>query len=140
MHWLAQAMIATIGFAVLILLVTHLTQLGINPTVINLYLFIFSTIGFSFYGLVIQRTSLAFPAHTLPTFIALGCIAVIANSSAVNALSSAPNPGLVRTVQSMEAVVVTIAAIFIYKAKIEPRQVIGILLMISGLFLVSYKS
>lgn len=140
MSWLAQAIIATLCFAVMILLFSQLTQLGIQTTVINFYFFAFSAVGFLFVGLVVQKTPLVFPIQSLALFLALGCISVVANYFALSAISNAPNPGLVRTVQSMEAVFVTIGAVFLYNAKVEPRQAIGIILMLLGLFLISYRS
>lgn len=140
MHWIAQTMIATVCFAAVILILSQLARLGISTTIINFYFFVFTAAGFVFFGLVVQRTSLAFPVHALSLFTALGCLSVVANHFAISAISTAPNPGLVRTVQSLEAVFVTIAAIFLYKARIEPRQILGIGLMIVGLVLISYRN
>jgi drug/metabolite transporter (DMT)-like permease len=140
MHWIAQSMIATFCFATIILLLSQLAKFGINTTVINFYFFTFSAVGFLCFGLVVQRASLVFPSRAVVIFAVLGCISVVGNHFAMQAISTAPNPGLVRSVQSMEVVLVTIGGIFLYRAKLEPAHLLGISLMVLGLILITYKN
>lgn len=140
MNWVVQSIIATFCFATIILLLSQLAKFGINTTVINFYFFTFSAVGFLCFGLVVQRASLVFPSRAVAIFALLGCISVVGNHFAMRAVASAPNPGLVRSVQSMEVVLVTIGGIFLYRAKLELSHLLGIGLMILGLMLIAYKS
>lgn len=135
-NWLAYSFVAMISFVVMILLFKKLTVMEPKTEVINFYFFLFTAVAFFFFA-IIKKVQLEFPSKSLPLFILIAIIAVIANYASVSAIRSAPNPGYVRGIQTLEVVIITIAALFLFKSEITPIKFIGILLSVCGVILLS---
>ncbi|HEY0020855.1 MAG TPA: DMT family transporter [Longimicrobium sp.] len=135
-NWVAYSFVAMLGFAAMQLIFKRLTQLEPKTEVINFYFFLFSTVGFLVL-LAVRKTRLLPRPESVPLFVAIALIAVVANYCVVSAIRSAPNPGYVTGIRAFETVIIVFAAMLIFQSELTPIKLAGIALSVCGLVLLS---
>ncbi|HIE02251.1 MAG TPA: hypothetical protein EYP59_18545 [Thiotrichaceae bacterium] len=135
-NWFWQAVISMVFFSAVTLLFKVLVDTKLKSEIINFYFFLFTTLGFLGF-LLFRETTLKIPLNTLPTFGLLTLVALVANYYGLKALAAAPNPGYVSSIQEFKAVIVLIAAVFLFNSELSFTKGLGILFCFIGIILLS---
>ncbi|NJN75246.1 MAG: hypothetical protein HC796_02050 [Synechococcaceae cyanobacterium RL_1_2] len=137
-HWAVWSFIAMISFAVLTLLVTFLRNSGLSTAATAFYFLFPTTIMFGAL-LLFQNHSLAIPPQFHKWVFPLAFFTFTANYAIITAFELADNPGFVKVIGMLEAIVVTIvyAALQQNWQDLTLQKLIGTILAISGAILIS---
>ncbi len=134
--WFIFALVGMLSFACMALSLKKLTY-SLPTSVILLYLFAFTAPVYLMYN-VATGTPLKIDYPALFLLILAAMFAFVGNLCDVEALRLAPNAGYASAVKSGQIIVITIAAIFLFKdQRITISGVIGVLLIFCGVFLLS---
>lgn len=136
--WFIVALIGMLSFAGMALSLKKLTYV-LPTSVILLYLFAFTAPVFLIYNIV-TGTPLKIDYSALILLLLASMLAFVGNLCDVEALRLAPNAGYASAVKSGQIIVITIAAIFLFKdQRITVSGIIGVLLIFGGVFLLSHQ-
>ena len=136
--WLIFALIGMISFACMALSLKKLTY-DLPTSIILLYLFAFTTPIYLIYN-VATGTPLKINSTALIFLLLASVFAFIGNLCDVEALRLAPNAGYASAIKSGQIIVITIMAFLLFKdQKITLSGIIGVSLIMGGVFLLSYQ-
>ena len=138
MEWFTTALVSMLAFSVLFLLYRKIADLGIKSEVAFLYYFIFSAIFLLIY-LLITKNPLGISKIPLIFILIAALVGVMGNVLLYISLGNVPNPGYTLAIVGLNALVVAIASIFIFKAEFPLIKIIGTILAIVGVILLSLK-
>lgn len=136
MNWIIYSAISTLSFTGVVLLFKKLTEFDMKVEIINLYVFILTALTFLCFALF-KKSPLQIAANSWHWFILLAIFAFFGNYYSLAALQTAPNPGYVRAIKSLEIVLVTAGSIMLFSSSISYRAMLGIFLTMGGLYLIT---
>ena len=136
MNWIFATIISSIAFAGVSLLLKKLTQYSLTPEILNFYFWIITSITFLAFALY-KKSSFKIDKGSLVWFLVLSIVAFVANYFSIIALKLAPNPGYVRAIQSANIVLITVSSIFLFGSTISIKAILGIMLILGGLYLLT---
>lgn len=136
--WIFLSLLAALCFTVMFLLFKQL-EIRSVPTVVSLaWIFIVGTL--LYVGHVVAvRESLRTSGAILCILIAAGVLSYLGNAFQFRAISIAPNPGYAVAVVSVQALMVTIASVFLFGADFSLLKGFGALLCVVGVALLSFS-
>jgi drug/metabolite transporter (DMT)-like permease len=132
MSWFSLSFLAMISFSLMTFCIVTLTRKGIPVN----FVLLFTALGvFAFFTLLTWKLH-NFPAHTeVSTIIVVSLIILLSalgNWAQFSATNNAPNPGLVIAIVSMQSGVLAIISWIFLKSKMNPIQIIGLIIVIAG--------
>ena len=134
--WFVFALTGMLSFACMALSLKKLTY-DLPTSVILLYLFAFTTPAYLMYN-VATGTPLKIDSSALILLLLASVFAFIGNLCDVEALRLAPNAGYASAVKSGQIIVITVAALLLFKEQIITLSgFIGVSLIVLGVFLLS---
>ena len=137
--WLLPAIGSMLSFSAMYLLFRGLIIRGISPEALTVFFFFAATIGVVGWALISPgQINWKIPEGGWIYFVALGLVAIPANFLSMRAVQLAANPGMVRGIELLGAVVVALAAIFIFGDSISLMKILGILVCIAGAMLITF--
>lgn len=136
LSWFLFALTGMLSFACMALSLKKLTY-NLPTSVILLYLFAFTTPAYLMYN-VVTGTPLKIDSTALILLLLASVFAFIGNLCDVEALRLAPNAGYASAVKSGQIIVITAAALLLFKdQRITLSGFIGVFLIFLGIFLLS---
>ena len=136
MTWILYALLALIFFSGMILTFKKITNQGVSPTILMFYV----GVGlFLFYGIhiLVARTSFQVSSPMLLWLGLAGLLSYTGNLFYTKSLVLAPNPGYATALVSLQLVLITIAATFVFHSELTLAKGMGIVLaIIAGILLV----
>ena len=136
MNWIFAAIISSIAFAGIPLLLKKLTQYSLTSEIINFYFWLITSMTFLAFA-IYRKSSFKIDKGSLVWFLVLSVVAFFANYFSIIALKLAPNPGYVRAIQSANIVLITVSSIFLFGSTISIKTILGITLILGGLYLLT---
>lgn len=122
------------------LIITYLVRKGI-PTIFVLLLMLIVVAVFDAAYIVLAHTSPGHIAlHMWSLVFAAGILSAIGNLAIYRATAISPNPGLVLTIFGLQAGIVSVGAVWIFKDRLNILQVLGIMLGIIAIMVISLGS
>jgi drug/metabolite transporter (DMT)-like permease len=138
--WIVLSFVGLFSLSTMTLLITYLVRKGFSTIFV---LFVIILIVGVIYGVQIA-TSNGFPATiTLSNWLLLisaALLSALGNLAIYRATAISPNPGLVITIFGLQAGIVSIVAVWLFKDKLNPVQVLGIALGIIAIVVIGLGS
>ncbi len=134
MSWLAYAIVAMVSFAAMFLVSRKVLDTGVTSQAFTFYIFLLVTLMLFAYVLA-TKTSLSLTKYAVIFLIAAAVFSAVGNVVFFQAIKLAPNPGYAVAIMSTNALLVTIASIFLFKAQFSVVKVMGIILAVVGVIL-----
>lgn len=137
--WMLSAFIASLCFSSMTLLFRKLADLGTNTESINIFFFALATVAL-WSTAQLRHISLSVPSGGWRWLILAAILAVGANHFSITALRSAPNPGYVTALRSIDIAMVTIGSALLLGVSIHPLKLLGIGLCIAGVWVMGLSN
>ncbi len=134
MSWLLYAVVAMVSFAAMFLVSRRVLDTGVTSQAFTFYIFLLVTLMLFAYVLA-TKTSLSLTKYAVIFLIAAAVFSAVGNVVFFQAIKLAPNPGYAVAIMSTNALLVTIASIFLFKAQFSVVKVMGIILAVVGVIL-----
>lgn len=135
--WVVLALIALIGYTLMVLGVKKATLLGFAPPEICLCIYI---VNFVFFTVVCRKNLKEYFQDKiklnafLPAVFICSVFAFAANLLNVKGLELAPNPGYSEAVRNTNVLFITLLAIPLFKASFDRRKMAGVVTIVVGIF------
>lgn len=133
--WVLYGLGTAVNMAAMILVFKKMLLMGIAPLVLIFFIFGITFIGFLLW-VYISKIPIKISKSMILFLILASLFAILGNFFEVNSLKDAPNPGYTSTLKTFYIVIITLAAPFLFKSKINLSKFIGVLLVLGGLFLI----
>jgi uncharacterized membrane protein len=134
--WVLYAICAAISFGAMLLVYKKLLLLGINPLILNLFVF-----GITFFGFVlitgVTKTKIDVNASILLLLVLASFFAVVGNFCDVQATKNAPNPGYASAIKSTQIIIITLMAPLLFKSSLTWPKLTGVILVLIGMIIIS---
>jgi drug/metabolite transporter (DMT)-like permease len=123
--------------AVMLLLINGAVNKGAPESLVLFYVFAGGALC-SFFYLLTQKTSFLVPPDTLLLIVCAPIASFIANFWYFKGMHLAPNAGYAAAIEGCKALLVTIAAIWLFKgSSLSCQKVLGVLCCVIGVALIS---
>ena len=132
--WQWHALVAMICFAMMQLMFRHLSRRGVDSAAMLLMVFAFGTLPYLVH-VRLTRTPIPASGLVIALVAATALLSYVGNLFSVRALSEAPNPGYAVALVSLQAAVVTVAAVALQGASLSWVKAVGVALCCVGLAL-----
>ena len=135
MKWFFLSIVAAIALAMHVLVMTKIIKLGVPISRANFFVFLCVAILLLFQQLILKDGfTLKVSYWPYVFFAALGAFLVIQLS--LMAIKDAPNPGYVNGLESLSAIIISIAAVYLFQSSLSITKVLGIICCLAGAFLI----
>lgn len=134
--WILYAMSAMLLFAGMQLLFKQLLRMGLGSPLILVFIFGFGTLLYMGH-LAVVRAPMTVSARAFGLLVAASALSYGGNLYMVRAIGQAPNPGYAMAIVGAQALVVTLASIFLFGSAISWAKGLGVALSIAGLTLLA---
>ncbi|MFH1326521.1 MAG: EamA family transporter [archaeon] len=134
-RWFLYGCGTALSMAAFILTYKKILLSGISPLVLIFFIFIFTFLGFAGWALI-SRPKIKFSWIVLGWFIAAAIASLLGNYFEALSLRDAPNPGYTSSLKYLQIIIITLFAPFLFGSKINLKKVLGIVLVLGGLFLI----
>jgi len=134
--WIVLAILASICYAGVSASLKHLETQGIPSAVSLCLLCLFPSILYFFHA-TYRGLSFKFESREWIVVLLAGVLSYIANLFNIKALAFAPNPGYAVAVGGTQAVVLCLAAYFIFGSELSSFKLLGVGFCILGVSLLS---
>jgi drug/metabolite transporter (DMT)-like permease len=138
MEWFITAFISMLAFSVAFLLFRIISDLKVKSELAFLYYFAISAL-FLFFYLYFNKMSLSVNKIQFLFIFVAAIFGVIGNVLLYNSLGSSPNPGYTLAVVGVNALVVTVASVFIFKSDFSLIKLAGAVCVVVGVSLLGLK-
>ena len=135
MNWVLYALLGMVFFSGMNLIFKRLTA-DLKPNVLLLFIFIFGAL-FYLIDSVYTKTSLNLNYKLVLLLLAAAFLSYLGNLFYVKSLSLSPNPGHSAAINSLQIILITIGAVFLFGSEITIKNLIGIMLGIIAIILLS---
>jgi drug/metabolite transporter (DMT)-like permease len=132
--WQWYALIAMACFAAMQLVFTYVTKKGLAPPASLLLVFGLASVMYLVH-IRATRTPLQLSLPLVSWLVLVAMLSYVGNLFSVRALASAPNPGYAIAIVSVQAAVVTLAAIVLLGASFTWMKTLGVVLCCIGIAL-----
>lgn len=132
--WIWLTFGAFLAWGFLALTLKHLTNEGLESTVILFYLMLFVSVLIS-AQLIVKRSKIQLKKNYLPLFLLMGGASTFFNLFIILGYQYAPNPGYINAANAGSIALVTIFSALIFKDELNPKKVFGVLGVIGSLML-----
>lgn len=140
MNWLSLSFLAMISFCSMSFLIVTLTRKGIPVN----FVLLFTALGVGLFFALITLKLHNFPTNFEKTSIIFAILIILlsafGNWAQYTATNIAPNPGLVIAITSTQAGLLALISAIFLKSKMNPVQIIGLLIVIFGVITLSVGS
>ncbi len=137
-NWILYGLSAAVFYAGVILIYKKLLVSGLNPLVLNFFVFGITFLGFTIWIFTFKPTINL--TYTIVLLLIIAAIfSLIGNFLDVTAVKEAPNPGYAATLKSTQIVLITLLAPLIFKSEFTWLKFSGVILVLLGIFLLSSK-
>ena len=123
-------------YACMQLLIKQLTAMNVSSPVILVFIFGFGCL-FYIGHIAVVRASMPASALVFALLIAASLLSYIGNLFSIHALREAPNPGYASAIVGAQALVITLAAFFLFGSEITWLKTLGVLFCILGVILIA---
>ena len=134
--WILYGLGAALMYACMILTYKKLLLMNINPLLLNLFVFIFVSIGFAAW-VTISKTKIELSGWMVLFLIAAAIFSLVGNSLEILSTKGAPNPGYATALKSGQVIIITLAAALIFKSDMTWYKIVGVATVIGGIVLIS---
>jgi len=135
-NWFISGMASAVCFSIMILIYKKLLLMGIKPLVLNLCMF-----GIVFFGFIIwnisTKTTFNFDWKIILFLLVAAAFSLLGNYFETNSVRLAPNPGYAATLKSTQIIFISLLAPILFRSAFGIVPVIGIGLVLVGIFLIS---
>lgn len=134
--WVVFGLLAASCFVGMVLSIKKLLTMNLNPIVLNLFLFLFISLGYIVWilgGGINQSISI----NIILLCVLTAVFAMIGNFCDINAIKHAPNPGYASTLKSFQIVIITLVSPILFNSSLSAWKVFGVFLVLFGVFLLS---
>lgn len=136
MNWFVISIIAGICFSGMLLIYKKLLLLGINSIILNLFVFGFVFLGFTIFTAT-TKTQISITPLMILLLIGASLFSLAGNYAMVKAFDKAPNPGYVSSINiSLQLTLITILSIFLYNSEFSLLKLIGIIIVLVGIYII----
>jgi hypothetical protein len=132
--WQWSALVAMGCFAAMQLVFRQLSRRGIETPAVLLLVFAFGALLYLVH-VAVTRTPLPTRLPVIALLAATAALSYVGNLFSVRAVATAPNPGYAVALVSLQAAVVTIAALGMAGATLSWVKAVGVILCCAGLAL-----
>ena len=132
--WIWLTFGAFLAWSFLALTLKHLTNQGLESTVILFYLMLFVSVLIS-VQLALKRSKVQLKKNYLPLFLSMGIASTFFNLFIILGYQYAPNPGYINAANAGSIALVTIFSALLFKDELNPKKVFGVLGVIGSLVL-----
>jgi drug/metabolite transporter (DMT)-like permease len=132
--WQWYALVAMVCFAAMQLLFKHLSRRGVDSAAMLLLVFAFGTLPYLVH-VRITRTPMPASAPVMALLAGTALLSYVGNFFSVRAVALAPNPGYAVALVSLQAALVTVAAVGLLGATVSWVKAIGVALCCLGIAL-----
>ena len=134
--WYLYAIAAMVCLSIMILVFTRLRFLGITPPVILIFVFGF---GFLFYAIQLFATkeTIILKSQYIVLLLICALCSYVGNLLYVKTLDIAPNPGYVVAIIGSQALIISIASVFLFGSQFSVIKGVGVLLCTIGIVLLA---
>jgi hypothetical protein len=133
--WIVLSL-ATMGLmATMLLFLIHLGRVGVEPSIVLLYLFA-AGCAFNFVYLKVMGTPLHLSATAVPWILGAAAASFFGNLCGLMAMKLAPNPGYPVAIEGSKMVVVTLLSIWLFAAHFSAVKGLGALFCAIGVALI----
>jgi drug/metabolite transporter (DMT)-like permease len=132
--WQWSALVAMACFAAMQLLFRQLSRRGIETSAILLLVFAFAALLYLLH-VAVTRTPLPTGLPVVALLAGAAALSYVGNLFSVRAVATAPNPGYAVALVSLQAAVVTIAALGVAGATLSWVKLLGVILCCGGIAL-----
>lgn len=134
MDWFYYAIIAMISLSIVFILIRKLCDIGLDSGAIFFYNTIMAAVIMVGY-IFINRTQLKTSTTGVIILVVLALFLVLGNIFLIKAIATAPNPGYALAINSVQVLIVAVAAIFLFKSEFTFIKAAGALLAVIGVIL-----
>ncbi len=138
MKWLEYALLAALFSSATTLTFKYILNKGIKIPLLLFYVFLLATI-FSAAYIIYTKQPLKIEAPLLLPIVLAVIVGIAGSYLLFKAVDIAPNPGYVSAISALQAVVVTLAAVVLFKSELSFVKGIGIAAAIASVVLLSIK-
>lgn len=132
--WFIYATVAMLCFVGMQIVLKQLTRMNLAPPLILVFLFGFTTVLFlSHVG--VTRQSMMITTRAAGLLAAAAACSYAGNLYMVRSVAIAPNPGYAIAVVGLQALPLTVIALFMFGAPLSWVKMLGVVLSISGVVL-----
>lgn len=135
-NWFLLAVVAMVSFAIMNIIFKKVADMGVKTEVLLLYTFAFTTIIFAAYIFSNKIPISISSQQAVILLIITAVLAFVGNTFSVNSLKASPNPGYTLAVTGTSAIIVAIAAIFIFQSEFTLIKGVGVILAVLGIILI----
>ena len=135
MKWIAWSFVALGGLTVHIIIMLWLTKNGGVITRLNAWVFSMAAIILIVTHLV-SGESFALEKSQLPWLIVAAVSVCVVITFSLKAQKIAPNPGYVSALESLSAIFVALASIYLFQSELSVTKFGGVILCLLGAFLI----
>ena len=138
MKWLEYSLLAAVFSAATTLAFKHILNKGIKIPLLFFYVLFLGTV-FSAAYLIYNKQPLKVEASLLSSMVLTVLVGIAGSYFLFKAISIAPNPGYVSAISAMQAVLVTLAAVVLFKSELTLVKGIGVVVATLSVVLLGLK-
>jgi uncharacterized membrane protein len=136
--WILYALWSGLAFSIMALCYKKAFLLGTSSLIVNLFSF---GIGFLIIlTIAMTKWTLSIPSSKILVYISIGAVLLLlGNYLYVSSISLAPNPGFATALKTTDILFATFLGWMLFRGELSTVNFIGVLLVISGVFLIARK-
>lgn len=135
MNWFIYAIFGMLAFSAMLLIFKQLSIMGLKPALILVFVFGFGMLLYLAH-LLITKSQLNVSTNMIILLGIAAFLSYLGNFLYVSAIELAPNPGFAIAVVGFQAVLVTVASVFLFASDFTLVNVAGVVLAIIGIILI----
>lgn len=135
-NWFVYALIGTIGFSFMTLLIRYITTKELSPALTMTYLFTIAAVVLWLYSGATEKITMP-SKWILISLIAASVLSAGGNILMTTSIKIAPNPGYTQAVIATNIILVTALSIVLFSLKVQPIAIIGVILIFAGVIVLS---
>lgn len=135
-NWVIYGFGSAVCFTGMTLVFKKLFIMGINPLVLNMFVFGISFLGFILWN-VINKTKINIGLNIILFLILASLFAILGNYLDVSAVKNAPNPGYAGALKASQIVLIALIAPILFNSSFSLLKFVGIILVLIGAAIIS---
>jgi len=135
MNWFIYAIFGMLAFSAMLIIFKQLSIMGLKPALILVFVFGFGMLLYLAH-LIITKSPLNVNINVIILLGIAAFLSYIGNFFYVAAIDLAPNPGFAIAIVGFQAVLVTIASVFLFASEFSLVNVVGVVLALIGIILI----
>ncbi len=138
--WIFLSFLGLFSLSVMTLILTYLVRKGLSTVFVLFVMTCLLIFAYAFYAYVTKSFPSSIPSNLWALLVIASVLSFIGNLAIYKATAISPNPGLVLTIFGLQAGIVSIGAVWLFKDKLNSLQILGILLGIIAIIIIGLGS